>query len=58
VRTDENESDLMTKNLPEKLHSKFAERVRNGNLRIREDWEKIVFEVDHPVEAQREDVGK
>ena len=47
---------MMTKNTSEKLFTKFSERVRNGNLRIYEQWDKIVWEVDNPIEAQREDV--
>ena len=56
VRSEENESDMMTKNTSEKLFTKFANRTRNGNLRIYEEWDKIVFGVDNPIEAQREDV--
>jgi hypothetical protein len=57
VKSDENESDMMTKNVSEKLHTKFAGRTRDGNLRIREEWEKVVKSVtSDPIDAQREDV--
>ena len=51
---DENESDMMTKNTSEKLFTKFAERVRNGNLQIREEWDRIVWEIDNPIGGCRE----
>ena len=57
VRSEENESDIMTKNLPEALHNKFAIRIRMGKLRLYEQWDEISWAVDNPVEAQREDVG-
>jgi hypothetical protein len=45
VRAAENESDMMTKNTSEKLFStKFAERVLDGSLQIREQWDRIVWE--------------
>jgi hypothetical protein len=41
VRAAENESDMMTKNTSEKLFStKFAERVLDGSLQIREQWDR------------------
>ncbi|MEL7196344.1 MAG: reverse transcriptase domain-containing protein [Bacteroidota bacterium] len=48
VKTDQNESDIGTKNVDEKLQSKFSDRLRNGKLRIYQDWENIMkhFEVD------------
>ena len=57
VQSDENESDMMTKNVVEKLHSKFAMKTREGNLRIRARWDEIVKSVtSDPIDAQREDV--
>jgi hypothetical protein len=57
VRTDENESDMMTKNVTEVLHSKFATKTREGNLRIRTRWDEIVKSVTRdPNDTQREDV--
>ena len=56
VRSDENESDLMTKNTVEKLHNKFAERLRSGTLRVWEKWKDIIRGIDDPTDAQREDV--
>jgi hypothetical protein len=57
VRSDDNESDMMTKNVIEKLHSKFATKAREGNLRIRTRWDEIVKNVtSDPNDAQREDV--
>jgi len=48
---------MMTKNVIEKLHSKFAEKTREGNLRIREDWHNVLKNVtNNAVDAQREDV--
>ena len=57
VASDENESDMMTKNVAERLHSKFAGKTREGNLRIRARWDEIVKSVtSDPIDAQREDV--
>jgi hypothetical protein len=57
VKSDENESDMMTKNVVEKLHSKFAMLTREGNLRIRARWDEIVKSVTKdPIDTQREDV--
>jgi uncharacterized protein Yka (UPF0111/DUF47 family) len=57
VKSDENESDMMTKNVTEKLHSKFAMNTREGNLRIRARWDEIVKIVTKdPIDTQREDV--
>jgi hypothetical protein len=57
VKSDENESDMMTKNVVEKLHSKFAMKTREGNLRIRARWDEIVKCVtSDPIDTQREDV--
>ena len=57
MKSDENESDMMTKNVTEKLHSKFAKNTREGNLRIRARWDEIVKNVTKdPNDTQREDV--
>jgi len=57
VQSDKNESDMMTKNVVEKLHTKFAESTREGNLRIRKEWDEIVKNVTKdPIDTQREDV--
>jgi hypothetical protein len=57
VQSEENESDMMTKNVVEKLHHKFAKKTREGNLRIRTRWDEIVKSVtSDPNDAQREDV--
>ena len=40
VRSEENSADILNKNCPEKLHTKHAARIRNGNLECwREDVE-------------------
>ena len=36
----------MTKNVTEQLQKKFSERLRNGTLRIYEQWNSIVQSVD------------
>ena len=46
VKSEENESDIMTKNVTEQLQKKFSERLRNGTLRIYEQWNSIVQSVD------------
>ena len=46
VKSEENESDIMTKNVTEQLQKKFSERLRNGTLRIYEQQNSIVQSVD------------
>lgn len=46
----------MTKNTVEKLHNKFAERLRSGTLRVWEKWKDIIRGIEDPTDAQREDV--
>jgi len=38
VKSEENESDIMTKNVTEPFQEKFSKRLRNGTLRIYEQW--------------------
>ena len=56
VRSEDNESDILTKNVTVKLQEKFSNKIRNGKLRIYEEWKNIAWAVDNPIAAQREDV--
>jgi hypothetical protein len=55
-RSEENEADILTKNVIEKLYSKFATRLREGRLRTWVRWKEIVKQADDPIGFQREDV--
>ena len=51
VHSEENSSDILTKNVPEKILTKHATRIRNGNLKCREDWYKLVEAIEEPDES-------
>ena len=54
VRSDQNEADLCTKNVTIAIHEKFRENIRNGRLRIWEEYGKLI-----PASmSRREDVKK
>jgi len=46
VKCEENERDIMTKNVTEHLQERFSKRLRNGTLRIHKQWNSIVQSVD------------
>jgi hypothetical protein len=46
VRSEENSSDILTKNVPEKLMSTHGTRIRDGTLRCRKDWHEIVGAIE------------
>ena len=44
-RSEDNEADIATKNLPEDVYEKFASKIREGRMRVYEEWNDIVKEV-------------
>ena len=46
VNSEQNESDILTKNVEEKLQSKFSQRLRNGKLRLYVQWKAIIQSID------------
>jgi hypothetical protein len=42
VRSEQNTSDILPKNVPEKLLIIDGKSIRNGTLQCREDWTKII----------------
>jgi hypothetical protein len=42
VRSEKKLSDILTKNVPEKLLVAHAKDIRNGNLQCRVEWDKLV----------------
>jgi hypothetical protein len=46
VRSEDNESDICTKNLPVQLIVKFRDNIRNGTMRSRMLWDVIVKAVE------------
>jgi hypothetical protein len=59
VRSEDNPSDICTKNTPEKLQIKHATNMRNGTLDAHVKWESIIRNIDDETVniALREDVG-
>jgi hypothetical protein len=51
VCSEENSSDILTKNAPEKILMKHAMRICNGNLKCREDWFKLMKAIEEPDES-------
>jgi hypothetical protein len=43
-----NPSDILTKNVPEKLLTEHATRIRDGNLQCRENWDELVANIEEP----------
>lgn len=46
VRSEKNSSDILTKNVPEKLLVAHAKDIRNGNLRCRVEWDELVGNIE------------
>jgi hypothetical protein len=46
VCSKKNSSDIFTKNVPEKLLVEPGARIRNGNLRRREEWDELVGAIE------------
>ena len=44
-RSEDNEADIATKNLPEDVYEKFASKIREERMRVYEEWNDIVKEV-------------
>jgi hypothetical protein len=42
----ENSSDILMKNVPEKLLVAHAKDIQNGNLRCRVEWEELVANIE------------
>jgi hypothetical protein len=51
VRSEKNPSDILTKNVPEKLLAEHASRIRNGTLECREEWDELVASIEEPDET-------
>jgi hypothetical protein len=51
VRSEKNSSDILTKNVPEKILTEHATRIRNGTLQCREDWFELVESIERPDET-------
>jgi hypothetical protein len=51
VLSENNSSDILTKNVPEKLLMVHATRMRNGNLQCRDDWFELVEAIEEPDET-------
>ncbi len=47
VRSEDNPSDICTKNTPEKLQLKHANDMRNGTLDAHTKWESIIKEIEN-----------
>jgi len=45
VDTEEQDADILTKNLPEKEHTKHSRNLREGRPFIYQNWEDIVMQV-------------
>ena len=45
TRSENNEADINTKNLPEALQMKHAEKIRNGMLYVREHWDEMMQDI-------------
>jgi hypothetical protein len=54
VRSEDNESDICTKNVTEKILTTFSPHIRNGTLRCWRDWERLNREIVRAI--WREDV--
>jgi hypothetical protein len=48
VCSEENSSEILTENVPEKLLTKHATMIHNRNLKCREDWFKLVEAIEEP----------
>jgi hypothetical protein len=42
TRSENNESDILTKNTVESLHTKHAESMREGRLYVYENWDDMI----------------
>ena len=42
VKSEENESDLLTKNTTEAIHLHLSARIRDGSLSTYENWEEVI----------------
>jgi hypothetical protein len=51
VCSENNSSDILTKNVPEKLLATHATRIRDGTLQCREDWFILVEAIEEPDES-------
>jgi hypothetical protein len=51
VRSEKNSSDILTKNVPEKILTEHATRIRNGTLQCQEDWFELVEAIERPDET-------
>jgi hypothetical protein len=60
VRSEDNPSDICTKNTPEKLQLKHANDMRNGTLDAHTMWKSIIKEIENESVhvVLREDVKK
>jgi hypothetical protein len=64
VRSENNEADINTKNVPVKILNVLAENIREGNLNARRNWDQIIHDIDDDAvyltnaSVQREDVEK
>ena len=54
IKSEDNESDICTKNCPEGLYTKHAENIRNGTMFVYQNWDSIVSKLKS--EVRREDV--
>jgi hypothetical protein len=54
IMSEDNESDICTKNTPERTHKKHAVAIRDGEMMIYKYWDN--FLKDAGIEVQREDV--
>ena len=45
TNTEDNESDICTKNLPDALHNKHAKAIKECNMFIRRNWEDLVEKI-------------
>jgi hypothetical protein len=48
VHSENNSSDIFTKNGPERIITEHGSRIREGTLQCREDWFKLVESIKHP----------
>jgi hypothetical protein len=55
VRSEDNESDICTKNVTEKILAIFSPHIRNGTLRCWRDWSRLTNEIVRAI--WREDVA-
>ena len=46
VRSEKNSSDILTKNVPEKLLTKHGKDMRDGNLECRTEWEELIGNIE------------